>query len=243
MSDLNPYIFSLYVGSTPAVELAAEYLRKQEILPVLAARIAEIGSNYGVENLIDPAAVSEELFEEMVSNAVFETDEPRFAGKYYRYSEAHWKAMRSSFRQNDGITVTATRIGSRFYPDVFEGFKSGILEATDGAMAIPAADRIVRLDDNQPEVVEFRHQATELVRALQTDNDVGELNVEQVEAALAEAQNIENALKRSLIRPDVIAEYSFRVLHWIGEKAAGAAVGKIAWGLLVLLAAFFGFTV
>lgn len=71
-------------------------------------------------------------------------------------------------------------------------------------------------------------------------NDLGDLTVEEAKVAAQEVEQIELALKGEFVRPEQLMTFTRKSLKWIGDKAAGAAVGKAALALLAMIAAFFG---
>lgn len=106
---------------------------------------------------------------------------------------------------------------------------------------VPASDRIVRIDHNDPQVVEIKAAASDLRQRILRGNDLGQLSPEQAEAVVFEIEQIEQSFERKIVRPRALADRARRTLTWIGEKAAGTLVGKAALALLGLILKFFGF--
>ncbi|MEK9210383.1 hypothetical protein [Sphingomonas sp. 2378] len=113
-------------------------------------------------------------------------------------------------------------------------------ERTIVVRSVPASDRIVRLDHNNPQVEEMVATVQDLKVKIRMGNDLGDLTAEEAQAAAQEVEQIELALKGEFVRPEQIAAFARKSLKWIGDKAAGAAVGKAALALLAMIAAFFG---
>lgn len=104
----------------------------------------------------------------------------------------------------------------------------------------PASDRIVQLDHNNPKVEEMVSAVQDLKVRIRMGNDLGDLTVEEAKVAAQEVEQIELALKGEFVRPEQLMTFTRKSLKWIGDKAAGAAVGKAALALLAMIAAFFG---
>jgi hypothetical protein len=107
-------------------------------------------------------------------------------------------------------------------------------------VAVPASDRVVRLDDNDPALVEIRSAAAELKRRIRTGNELGELNVDQAIAAAGEVSQLEDAFSAETVRPQEVVARSRRTLNWIASKAAGSFVGEAAASLLKIILLYFG---
>ena len=130
-------------------------------------------------------------------------------------------------------------------PQELSGWRELRATITDKASAeiIPASDRIVRLDHNSAPVVEILDAAADLQQKIRMGNDIGDLTHDEAVAAAGEVSQLEQAMKADFVRPDVLVGFAKKTLKWVGEKAAGAAVGKAALALLVMIAAFFGIDV
>ena len=107
----------------------------------------------------------------------------------------------------------------------------------------PAAGRIVGFDHNSSEFREVLSKTEELKTQLQDANDVGQMSPRAVEVAVAEVEQIDQSLRLDFFRPAHIWRIAQSTLKWIGEQAAGALVGQLAVGLLILLAAILGISV
>lgn len=107
---------------------------------------------------------------------------------------------------------------------------------------VPASDRIVKLDHNNPVLKEIQTAAADLRERLAESNDVGNLRPDQVEVAIAEIGQLEADLNGDALRVGGFRERAEGTLSWIGREAAGALVGTAALALLAAIAAFFGFT-
>lgn len=112
-------------------------------------------------------------------------------------------------------------------------------EHQDIAM-IPASDRVVSVNHNSEPVKEARQSVDDLVEKLRLGNDLGNLTVEEADAAANEVYQLGLILDNENIRPAMIATFATTTLRWIADKAAGAVVGTMALSLLALLGAIFG---
>lgn len=107
--------------------------------------------------------------------------------------------------------------------------------------AVPASDRVVPINHNQPEWQVLEQATQALADQFTQGNDFGDLTAEEVEVAQSEVEEIKRLIALPKVRFTVVRERTGATLRWIGEKAAGAAVGKAALALLALIATFFGF--
>ena len=107
-------------------------------------------------------------------------------------------------------------------------------------IVVPASDRIVTLDHNNPAISQAISDAKQLGVALRESNDVGAMSPEAVTVAIEEVTEITQALERPAVRMPAFGERAKSTLTWIGKEAAGALVGAAALTLLALLATIFG---
>lgn len=105
---------------------------------------------------------------------------------------------------------------------------------------VPASDRIVTLDHNNPDLVRAISDTKQLAAQLQGSNDVGGMSPEAVAVAVDEIGQIATSLQRPAVRMPSFGNRVVSTLTWIGKEAAGALVGAAALGLLALLAMILG---
>ena len=110
-------------------------------------------------------------------------------------------------------------------------------------LQVPAADRVVTLYHNAPEIYQIISEAQALENHLRTANDLGSLSEEERKAAVNEVRLIKEAFDADFVRPALVFERAKTTLQWIGNKAAEAAIGAAAVSLLALIATYFGFAV
>jgi len=119
--------------------------------------------------------------------------------------------------------------------------EEGDSDETNVPTVVPASDRIVRLDHNDPDLGRAINDAKHLTRQLREGNDVGNLSAEAVAVAVQEVAQIAMSLEAPAVRMPAFQERTVSTLSWIGKEAAGALVGAAALGLLALLASLLGF--
>jgi hypothetical protein len=170
---------------------------------------------------------------QMALNSVFSVylERPSVTAARYRLSDSGYPRVEQQLEKEDGLLFHYARKGDEWLLDNY----SIIAEEN-----IPAADRTVRIDHNEPKVSEIRALSSSLVSQLEMGNDLGDLTPEQGRAAAGEIRQIEQAFSASYVRPDFIMGLVRRSLRWIADKAGGALIGAAALALLAAIAAFFG---
>lgn len=149
-----------------------------------------------------------------------------------------------SIRARVGPVLSETTLRRVLSPDN-EGAKFGrniqerVIWLVD-FLEIPASDRIVTLDHNNPKLASAISDAKQLVAQLRETNDVGNLSPEAVALAVEEVSEIAMSLERPAVRMPAFGDRVVSTLTWIAKEAAGALVGAAALGLLALLAAILG---
>lgn len=105
---------------------------------------------------------------------------------------------------------------------------------------IPASDRLVKLNHNQPDFSQATTKADELLKGLTLGNDIGDLSADEVAAAAAEVNQLKLALEADTVRQNTILLMAKRSLLWVAEKAGEAVIGQTALALIVAIFALFG---
>jgi hypothetical protein len=240
-TEIDPYLRTIFISEQVDLAISSGFHRRAEILPVFSQNMAALAKAYGAPSVFDTDEVAAALFSELLEHKVITEDSQRFAGKYYSVSLKRYQDFRAKFFDSDEIHKVAKRIGARFYPDVFSGYQAHLTGLEPEQIGVPASDRIVLLSDNDPGLQHIKSQTSALSAMLTTSNDVGDLTPDEAVAAAAEISALGAMLDQPSVRLSTIASYATKSLKWVAEKAAGAAVGKAAWALLVLIATFFGF--
>ena len=117
----------------------------------------------------------------------------------------------------------------------------GLSDGFVGTKVIPASDRLVTLDDNDPKLAEIVAEAKDLSRRISDSNDIGAMSDQDREIAIVEVNQLAEILEQPAVRISNVTERAIATLSWIGEQAAGAVIGSAAMALLALIAAYFGF--
>lgn len=132
-AELYPYIRPLAIKHFAGIGLPSKHLRKEEVLSVLEKEISKSLAGYEVDNLFDLPMYASLLFEDFVTKNVLREEVEKFAGSYWRFNSVQMKSFAGEFPKSDSISQAASRIGSRFYPDVFDGFRAQNGITTDGS--------------------------------------------------------------------------------------------------------------
>lgn len=122
--EIDPYIRALFYLSESPVEVPAEHLRREEVRPLFLEKVSEVAHLHNISDLVDPLRVTDQILDELIKSGVIHVDVPRFAGEYLVYKNSRFQTHRSEFLQKDGIVITSVRIGPRFFPDVFDGYRT-----------------------------------------------------------------------------------------------------------------------
>ena len=146
-------------------------------------------------------------------------------------------------RFRDGLSKIYTEVGGFFDPQKWVDFDLLLEDGEGDVVKIPDLEEIIQIDKETPQVVEISKQANELVRQLQTGNDLGEFTPEEASAAITEVRQIITAFEGSRVRAHQLHEFSKKTLLWIASKGGEALIGILATSLLALIAAYFGFSI
>jgi hypothetical protein len=107
--------------------------------------------------------------------------------------------------------------------------------------SIPAADRIVPVNHNSPEVQDLEIKLSELLAAIERSNS---LRAEpEFDRNLAELSAGKRLLEADAVRPSALGALLAPALKWFGDHVAGTALGMLITAAAVLLAAHFGITI
>jgi hypothetical protein len=115
-------------------------------------------------------------------------------------------------------------------------------EEAESPRAVPASDRVVRLDHNSAAYLEADAELTEAIAALRANNAYRASDPEDYEQRLAELEGGQRLLKAPQTRLDAITAVLVRSLQWLAVKLADTVVGKVIEKALTALAALLGFS-
>jgi hypothetical protein len=107
------------------------------------------------------------------------------------------------------------------------------IEVVPELMFIPAADRFVPIDHNNPEYNETLEHIAQLQEAIRGSNEYGDQ--EEKGQGIAELGAIRRLLDATRARVDVLVSLAFRGLKHIAQKATDVAIATGATALLALL--------
>ncbi len=184
--------------------------------------------------------ISDQLFSRMIALNTLRAIEDDIAGNYYQFVKAKYADFVKAVK-NGTIAARDSAVGPTYRDDVLSRILSSDIEGT--STQIPAADRIVTLNHNDPKVKELSDQASEFAEALEKANDVGSLLKDQKDVASYEAFQLADLLRQEAVRPAEVENRAVSLLKWIGKEAGSAVIGIAALALLALIASFFGFVV
>lgn len=118
-------------------------------------------------------------------------------------------------------------------------FDEPVPEETNEKVEVPASDRIVHLNHNEPELLEI----TALLQSIELDiRGLNDIDVEIQDRALAELRAANEILKAQTARFELLKTLLFDGLKWLAIKFADNVAGTAILALISLVAAFFGFT-
>jgi len=247
MSEIFPYVRTLVLTKLGDLKIPGARFKEEEMAVQVMERISPIIREADINDIVDEVVFSSELFDYMIAAEVIIEETERFAGSYYVYDLSRYAKFRDKFLSGDPIYAAAQRIGGRYYPDVFSGYRAHIQESTaappdeqiEGVddLVVPASDRVVSLNHNQ--VSELDGQATEVIDLVWAQN--------AIEGAPGLRERILGQLKagRELIRAGEFRLYLLQVtlietLKWLADNYAKEAIGVLAVELLKALARHLG---
>ncbi len=101
---------------------------------------------------------------------------------------------------------------------------------------IPAADRLVRRDDNQPTLTEIKSKLSELSILIGSqDNEVGDKIGDQRDVIVKEIELAEQVISEPRFRFASLIGWLAPVLRFLADKFAGGAIAEAAKHLLELI--------
>jgi hypothetical protein len=106
---------------------------------------------------------------------------------------------------------------------------------------LPAADRIVPVSHNSPEVRDLEGKLSELLAAVERSNSLR--NDPDFERNLAELSAGKRLLQADAVRPSALGAVLGPALKWFGDHVAGSAIGITITAVAVILAAHFGIVI
>jgi len=168
-SDLFPHFRVAFAKSFQNTGWPAAHLREAEAKTVLVHKSEELVEKYSVSDLISPDEFAQYLFDDFLDKSVLQKHKVQFAGDYFTFNGIKYRQYMVQIESADPLSNEANRIGNRFFPDVFDGYRvafAGVKEqplpqnAIDGK---PWSSLVVPVNT----VVEIKEKASGLISAIQ----------------------------------------------------------------------------
>jgi len=243
MSEIDPYIKTLVLTKFQDLKIPGERYNEVEIAVQVMNRVSSVIHDYEVDDIAVDSTIASDFFDDLIRSEVIVREVERFAGDYYIYIPSRYIKYREKELADNPIHAASKRIGARYYPDVFSGYRKHISEAGETPvnesqentenLVVPASDRIVSLNHNQ--VQELDKQASDVIDLVSAQN--------AIEGSLGLRERIIGQLKagRELIRSGEFRLYLLEIslvetLRWLADKYAKDAIGVLALDLMKTLA-------
>jgi len=173
--ELYPYLLTLFaqrIGS--AVGWPSGVYRENEIKDYLKISLTKHIQDCKIDDICNFDGLTEKLYKELAEAGAFSPHDEKFAGRYYAFRSGKISDYIKSTAAQTDVALASKRVGDRFFPDVFEGFRA---QHTAGSLApisqqVIAAQAWSELNVTDPTLVEIRSRAAGLVNAInQVDLD------------------------------------------------------------------------
>jgi hypothetical protein len=106
--------------------------------------------------------------------------------------------------------------------------------------AVPASDRVVRLDHNSAAYLDADQKLSEVVQAIGSNNEYAATDPEDFEQRIAELESGQRLLKAVRVRVNAITETLIKPLKWLLVKFGESLIGALITIAITALAALFG---
>jgi hypothetical protein len=106
--------------------------------------------------------------------------------------------------------------------------------------AVPASDRVVRLDHNSAGYKEARSALEQAIDNFRGNNEFANSEPDEHSQRVAELESGMRLLEAVQARVDAIIEVLFPVLRWLAQKFTDHLIGRLATAALAALAALLG---
>jgi hypothetical protein len=141
------------------------------------------------------------------------------------------------------VQVRLTGRGWDRYQDLIDEDDLREDDAAAESTAVPASDRIVRLDHNSPAYLEADSKLSAMVAAVRANNEYAVTEPEDYEQTLAELESGQRLLKAPQVRLNAISTVLIDSLKKLAAKFGDAMLGALATVALAALAAYLGLSV
>ena len=160
-----------------------------------------------------------------------------FTADFFQVNEVEADAYFEAQAAIDGsVFAKANAIGASFFQQAL----SAIAKLSDEGdysktVFIPASDRLVRISDNHDYYVEVDELIDETIKAVETNNEVGEVLADDRDRISAELKSGKELIRGSTIRLRALFEILIKPLRFIAQKFSESALGETAKKLIQLL--------
>jgi hypothetical protein len=222
-----------YVEAAILVEATKRPKEVEKAYADWAAIVANLKSLVGAQV---PDDVIESLMKRFLEQGLVEVIQDQFAGDYYKLNHRELSESRVRKLVDGGSLVSKyEQVGNQFLHNAIAKFSSDDFDISRPQLdqpeaQIPAADRIVSLNDNSEVRDELLGRLDELVSLVHGDNDEDQKLPER-ERVIAELRAGKELLKAPTVRVKAIWAVLGTALAWLSAEFAGGLIGELA-GLL-----------
>lgn len=130
--------------------------------------------------------------------------------------------------------------------DYFASFSRELLKdlrryyAVSSANFVPASDRIVAIDHNQPAFRDVVHGLQAIEKIARASNDLASNDVDERDRVVAELQAAQRVIQENRVRVGVVQTLVVPTLLWLRANLPPAILGTLVTVVLAGLAAIFG---
>lgn len=229
---IRPVMFNHIDGATIAI---LGFVRKPQIVSEIAGAAQLSISHYDPDFSTNLDGFADSLFHDLLDAEVIIKEGDYFAGEFYKLVQKRYIAYRNEALENSETHKMAARIGSSFYPAVFNNFRNTNVDpetAPNFGVSIPASNRVVTLGHNA--IGDLEAASTDLIELVAEETAIdGETNLRDQFVGQLKAG-------RELIREKSFSAYLLHqtVMSLLGrliKKYKGQAIGEAARVLFALL--------
>lgn len=174
-----------------------------------------------------------EISERFVALGFVKRHSDEFAGDYFELTEHAHNLFAEKIK--DGPLANARKFGARWLADAIHNILSERdqiepqVVTDDIASEIPAADRFVSVEHNQPEYADTLKAIDDFIEKAPTDNLFCDLVVSEDDRAviMSEAITLKNLIEAPKVNPNTVTALGFGFL-WLAENLAGGLIGELA---------------
>jgi len=189
MTEIDEYGYILVYRLSEALPMPGGFCRQNDFLSAISKKAEEGLAKYDAHHFVDIEKISDKIFIDLTEGRAFEVSRDKFAGEYLRFRPDTYKKIREKTLNDSGINTNASKIGNKFFVDVFSAYVASFTDAGNGgvrppyadvgyfedefvAEVIPAANRMVPLNHNTPEYQQINSGLAEVYEAFRGANDL-----------------------------------------------------------------------